>query len=164
LSKDRPYKIYDAEKIKVPRFEEAAGFYATAKSSAIMSRIRAQNNKAELMLRKALWSYGYRYRLYSKKVMGKPDIIFSKHRLVIFVDGDFWHGYDWENKQKKLATNKGFWIPKIERNMQRDMEVNQTLLRQGWTVIRFWEHEVKNSLEGCVGEVLMKLKNLETGL
>lgn len=164
MSKERSYKLYDSEKIKVPRFEEEAGFYATAKSSAMMRKIRAQNNKAELMLRKALWSYGYRYRLYAKKVIGKPDIIFSKFRLVIFVDGDFWHGYDWENKQKKLTTNKGFWIPKIERNMQRDMEVNQILLRQGWTVIRFWEHEVKNSLEGCVGEVLMKLRNLETEL
>ena len=155
-------RIYESEPIKVPRFEEEAGFYANAKSSAVMSRIRAKNSKAEVMLRKALWNYGYRYRLYSDKLIGKPDIIFPKFRVVVFVDGDFWHGFDWENKKKKIKTNKAFWIPKIERNMQRDMAVTQTLLRQGWTVIRFWEHEIKKSLEGCVGEVLMKLKNQET--
>jgi DNA mismatch endonuclease (patch repair protein) len=160
MSKPKPYKTADEFVIKVPRFEEEAGFYATAKSSAVMSNIRAKNTKAEVMLRKALWHYGYRYRLYSKKIMGRPDIIFSKHKIAVFVDGDFWHGYDWENKKKKIATNKTYWIPKIERNMQRDMEVTQTLIRQGWTVIRFWEHEIKKSLEGCVGEVIVKLKNI----
>jgi DNA mismatch endonuclease (patch repair protein) len=160
LNKQKPYDTYDNEKIKVPRFEEEAGFYATVKSSAVMSRIKAKNTKAEVMLRKALWNYGYRYRLHSKKVIGRPDIIFAKHKMAVFVDGDFWHGYDWENKKEKIGTNKAYWIPKIERNMQRDMEVTQTLLTQGWTVIRFWEHEVKKSLEGCAGEVIVKLKNI----
>ena len=160
MSKPKPYKTADEYVIKVPRFNEEAGFYATAKSSAVMSRIRAKNTKAEVMLRKALWHYGYRYRLYSKKLIGRPDIIFAKYKIAVFVDGDFWHGYDWEHKKKKLATNKAYWIPKIERNMQRDMEVTQTLLRQGWTVIRFWEHEIKKSLEGCAGEVIVKLKNI----
>jgi DNA mismatch endonuclease (patch repair protein) len=156
----KPYSNYENEIIKVPRFEEEAGFYATAKSSAVMSRIKAKNTKAEVMLRKTLWHYGYRYRLYSKKIIGRPDIVFTKYKIAVFVDGDFWHGYDWKEKKKRIATNKAYWIPKIERNMQRDMEVTQTLLRQGWIVIRFWEHEIKKSLEGCAGEVIVKLKNI----
>ena len=161
MSKPKPYKTPDEYRIKVPRFNEEEGFYATAKSSAIMSGIRAKNTKAELMLRKALWHHGFRYRIHSKKIMGNPDIIFSKYKMVVFVDGDFWHGYDWENKKQKIGTNKTFWIPKIERNMQRDMEVTQTLITQGWKVIRFWEHEIKKSLEGCVAEVIVALKNIE---
>ena len=160
MNKPKPYKTADEYVIKVPRFNEEAGFYATPKSSAVMSRIRAKNTKAEVMLRKTLWHYGYRYRIYSKKLIGRPDIIFTKYKIAVFVDGDFWHGYDWEQKKKKLATNKAYWIPKIERNMQRDMEVTQMLIRQGWTVIRFWEHEIKKSLEGCAGEVIVKLKNI----
>jgi DNA mismatch endonuclease (patch repair protein) len=160
MNKPRQYQTADEFIIKVPRFEEEAGFYATAKSSAVMSRIKAKNTKAEVMLRKALWYYGYRYRLYSKKIIGRPDIIFAKYKIAVFVDGDFWHGYDWEHKKQTFTTNKAYWIPKIERNMQRDMEVTQTLIRQGWTVIRFWEHEIKKSLEGCAGEVMVKLKNI----
>src|ERR1022692_3234017 len=129
MNKPKPYKTADEYVIKVPRFNEEAGFYATPKSSAVMSRIRAKNTKAEVMLRKTLWHYGYRYRIYSKKLIGRPDIIFTKYKIAVFVDGDFWHGYDWEQKKKKLATNKAYWIPKIERNMQRDMEVTQMLIR-----------------------------------
>ncbi|MBS1948433.1 MAG: very short patch repair endonuclease [Bacteroidetes bacterium] len=160
MRKPKPYNIPDEHIIKVPRFKEEAGFYASAKSSALMSRILAKNNKADVMLRKALWHHGYRYRAYSKKLVGNPDIIFPKYRIAIFVDGDFWHGYDWEQKKKKISTNKNYWIPKIERNMQRDLEVTQTLISQGWRVIRFWEHEVKKSFEGCVGEALVALKSI----
>ncbi len=160
MNKPKPYKTSDEFIIKVPRFKEEEGFYASAKSSAVMSRILAKNTKAEVMLRKALWNHGFRYRLHSKKVFGNPDIIFSKYKLVVFVDGDFWHGYDWQNKKKKIATNKAYWIPKIERNMQRDMEVTQTLISHGWKVIRFWEHEIKKSLEGCVAEVIVELRNI----
>ena len=125
-----------------------------------MKKILAKNTKAEVMLRKALWHYGYRYRLHSKKIIGRPDIIFAKYKIAVFVDGDFWHGYNWQEKKKRIGTNKAYWIPKIERNMQRDTEVTQTLLIQGWKVIRFWEHEIKKSLEGCAGEVIGELKNI----
>ncbi|MBY0425310.1 MAG: very short patch repair endonuclease, partial [Cytophagales bacterium] len=101
------------EEIEVPRFCEANGFYTTKARSAIMSTIRAKNTKPEIRLRKALWSQGIRYRKTLKNLPGKPDIVIRKYRLVIFVDGEFWHGYDWENKKATIKSNRGFWIPKI---------------------------------------------------
>ena len=158
VNKPKPYLIQDDDIIKVPRFEEESGFYATAKSSAVMSKIRSKNTKPEIMLRKALWAHGCRYRLHAKGIIGKPDIIFVSCRVVVFVDGDFWHGYNWEEKRKKLMTNKAYWIPKIERNIQRDTAVNNSLLKSGWIVVRFWEHEVERNLDECVLKVLSLLK------
>lgn len=150
MNNTKPYKDFNEEKIKVPRFEEAAGFYATAKSSSTMKKIKSKNSKAEIILRKALWKAGYRYRLHVKGITGKPDVVFPKSRIVVFVDGDFWHGYEWEKKKAKLSSNRAYWIPKIERNMQRDKEVTKSLNENGWTVIRLWEHEVINDLDRCI--------------
>ncbi len=147
-SKDAGTKL-----IKVPRFEEQLGFYATKKSSAIMSKIKSKNTKAEILLRKELWQRQYRYRLHASGLAGKPDIIFKMYKLIIFVDGDFWHGYNWELRKPKMKKNRGYWIPKIERNMQRDLEVNTILESQGWTVLRFWENEVFKNLEHCISQV-----------
>jgi DNA mismatch endonuclease (patch repair protein) len=154
VNKRKPYEKAEAEIISVPRFEEAAGFYSTRKSSAIMSKIRSKNSKAEILLRKALWRYGCRYRLHAKGIIGKPDIIFVRQKVIVFVDGDFWHGYNWEEKKKKLISNKAYWIPKIERNIQRDKEITNSLLQDGWTVIRLWEHEVHKQLNECVAKIL----------
>ncbi|MGN6212459.1 very short patch repair endonuclease [Parafilimonas sp.] len=158
MNKHRPYRIIEEEIIKVPRFEEEGGFYATAKSSAVMSKIRSKNTKAEILLRKVLWNNGCRYRLHAKGLLGKPDIIFVKQKIVVFVDGDFWHGYNWEEKKKKLISNKAYWIPKIERNIQRDIEVTNLLTQNGWLVIRFWEHDVQKQLSECVEKVLSLIK------
>lgn len=137
-------------KISTPKFKESAGFYATKKSSALMSKIRSSNTKAEVKLRKALWKAGFRYRLYRKEIIGKPDVVFVKYRVAIFVDGDFWHGYNWEEKKKKILSNRAYWIPKIESNIERDKQVNNTLTSKGWTVIRFWEHEIEKNIDECV--------------
>src|SRR5687767_7673824 len=94
--------------IKIPRFTEATGFYATPKSSALMKKIRSKNSKAEIKLRKALWGLGLRYRLH-KKMVGKPDLIFIRKKLVVFIDGDFWHGYNWEERKAKLKSNRDYW-------------------------------------------------------
>lgn len=158
MNKPKPVRLYETDIIKVPRFEESAGFYATAKSSAIMSKIRGKNTKAEVILRKTLWELGYRYRLHSNKIAGSPDIIFASKKIVVFVDGSFWHGYNWEEKKRKLMANKAYWIAKIERNMQRDAAVTKSLTADGWKVIRFWDHEIEKNLEGCVKKVLEKLK------
>lgn len=136
--------------IKVPRFEKDKGFYATAKGSATMSKIKAKHSKVEIIVRKALWTNGYRYRIHAKGVIGKPDIVFPKQKIAIFIDGDFWHGHNWEIKKSKLSSNKAYWIPKIERNIQRDKEVTRTLIANGWTVLRFWEHEVRKDLNLCI--------------
>lgn len=149
---------YTEEKIKVPRFKEEAGFYTTKKRSKIMSKIRGKNSKPELRLRKALWAKGIRYRINSKILPGRPDISIEKYKLAIFIDGDYWHGYNWEERKPKIKTNREFWIPKIERNMQRDREVNQQLEDMGFTVFRFWDHEIKTSLNKCVNDVMVYLQ------
>jgi DNA mismatch endonuclease (patch repair protein) len=146
---------YQEPKIKVPRFNEASGFYTTKKRSKIMSRIRGKNTKPELLFRKALWAKGVRYRVNSKQLPGRPDVSIKKYKLAIFIDGEFWHGYDWDEKKSKIKSNRGFWMPKIERNMQRDKEVNQQLYDLGYTVFRFWEKEIKTDLDKCINDVLI---------
>ncbi|MEN8120743.1 MAG: hypothetical protein ABFS35_10370 [Bacteroidota bacterium] len=78
----------------------------------------------------------------------------KKHKLAIFIDGEFWHGYNWEEKKKKLKTNRRFWIPKIERNMQRDIVNNIDLGKMGYEVFRFWEQDIKKNLDLCIREVV----------
>ncbi|MGB3342723.1 MAG: very short patch repair endonuclease [Aequorivita sp.] len=146
---------YKEEKIKVPRFSEESGFYTTKKRSKIMSEIRGKNTKPEMLFRKALWKKGIRYRIDNKKLPGKPDVSIKKYKLAIFIDGEFWHGYDWPERKKTIKSNRAFWIPKIERNMQRDGEVNQQLQDMGYTVFRFWEKEVKNDLGKCINDILV---------
>tara|TARA_R100000935_G_scaffold57968_1_gene93377 strand:+ start:5336 stop:5854 length:519 start_codon:yes stop_codon:yes gene_type:complete len=140
--------------IKVPRFEESAGFYTTKKRSRIMGKIRSKNTKPELLFRRALWAKGVRYRVNNKKLPGTPDISIQKYNLAIFIDGEFWHGYNWDVTKKRLKTNREFWIPKIERNMQKDAQVNQQLTDLGFTVFRFWEGEIKKNLTKCVDDVV----------
>lgn len=106
--------------------------------SKMMSKIRSTGGKAETLLAKRIWHEGYRYFRNYKKLPGKPDIAITKYKIAIFVDGEFWHGYDWENqKLKRIHTNREYWIPKIEKNMAKDRQVNEELRNMGWIVIRF---------------------------
>lgn len=91
----------------------------------------------------------------SKKLPGKPDVSIQKYKLAIFIDGEFWHGYNWDEKKETIKSNRKFWIPKIERNMQRDKEVNQKLAEMDYTIFRFWEKEIKNELDNCINDVLV---------
>ncbi len=120
-----------------------------------MSKIRGKNTKPELLFRKALWKKGVRYRVDSKQLPGKPDASIKKYNLAIFIDGEFWHGYNWDEKKNSIKSNRKFWIPKIERNMQRDRQVNRELREMGYTVFRFWEHEIKHNLDQCIKDVLV---------
>jgi len=147
------------EIIKVPRFTEELGFKTTEKVSAVMKKIRSGNTTPEVIFRKALWSLGLRYRLRAKGLPGKPDIVFKRKKIAIFIDGDFWHGYNWHERKKKMKSNLEYWIPKIERNIQRDKEVNDLLRSNGWIVLRFWEHEVKKNITSCIGRVLTEFTN-----
>jgi DNA mismatch endonuclease (patch repair protein) len=122
-----------------------------------MSKIRGKNTKPELRFRKALWEKGVRYRINSQALPGRPDVSIKKYKLAIFIDGAYWHGYNWDERKEKVKTNRDFWIPKIERNMQRDREVNQKLNDMGYTVFRFWEHEIKTNLKTCINDVLVYL-------
>lgn len=152
-------KKYTENQIVVPRFNEANGFYTTKQRSELMAKIKSQNTKPELNLKKALWNLGFRYRKNLKKLPGSPDIVYTKHKLAIFVDGEFWHGYNWAEKKTKIKTNRDFWIPKIERNIQRDIQSNQLLTEAGWHVIRFWEHELKKDFEDCLNRVISYLQD-----
>lgn len=151
-------KKYPEERIKVPRFNEASGFYTTPERSKIMGKIRGKNTKPELAFRKALYAQGYRYRIDYKQLIGKPDIVLNKYKTVIFIDGEYWHAHNWEERKPKIKTNREFWIAKFERNQQRDSEVNTELSRLGYKVFRFWETEVKKELDRCLNEVIHYLQ------
>ena len=117
-----------------------------------MQHIKAKYTKIEIILRKALWKKGYRYRKNYNKLLGKPDIVLPKYNIVIFCDGEFFHGKDWEllkNKLKK-SNNGEFWIKKISRNRERDDEINKRLSFEGWTVLRFWGEDIKKHTDECV--------------
>ncbi|QCX01794.1 very short patch repair endonuclease [Aggregatimonas sangjinii] len=152
-------KTYSEERIKVPRFNEESGFYTTPERSRIMGKIRGKNTKPELAFRKALYAAGYRYRVDYKKLIGRPDIVLKKYKTAIFIDGEYWHGKNWEERKPKIKTNREFWVAKFERNIQRDKEVNAELKRLGYDVFRFWEGEIKNELPRCLAEVISHLQS-----
>lgn len=114
-----------------------------------MSRVRNKNTNIELKLRKKLWHLGYRYKT-NYKVFGKPDIVFVKHKVAIFCDGDFWHG---KNFSKEKGGYKKFWVNKINSNMERDKKVNKRLLGEGWIVMRFWKSEILRNTDACVKKI-----------
>ena len=115
-----------------------------------MQANKATGTSIEIILGKALWKSGLRYRKHPKDVPGKPDFCFKKKRVAVFCDGEFWHGYEWECNKGRFHTRVEFWTSKIERNMQRDKEVNDTLRRAGWTVLRFWERDIREHTSDCV--------------
>jgi len=127
-----------------------------------MQAIKASNTKAEVLLAKSLFSKGYRYRKNNKSVFGKPDLTFTKIKLAVFVDGEFWHGKDWEERKERIKSNRDYWIPKIERNIKRDNIVNTELLKEGWVVLRFWAKEVEKNTELCTVLIENKIKELKT--
>lgn len=115
-----------------------------------MKQIKNKDSKIEVILRKALWARGLHYRKNVTSIIGKPDIVFKSKKVAVFCDSEFWHGYDWENRKKDFKSNQEFWIPKIERNMERDLEVTRQLESEGWTVLRFWGKEITKHTEDCV--------------
>ena len=118
-----------------------------------MKQVKKKDSKIEQMLRKELWSRGIRYRKNVRRVFGNPDIAFIGMKIAVFCDSEFWHGYDWEKRKNDFRSNTEFWIPKIERNMERDKEVNEHLEREGWIVLRFWGDEIKRNVQGCADSV-----------
>ena len=119
-----------------------------------MSKVRLKNGKAETILAKRLWHEGYRYRRNYKKLPGSPDIALTKYRIAVFVDGEFWHGENWEERKAKLKQNREYWIEKIEENMARDRRVDRQLKEMGWVTIHFWEKQVLKKPDDCINYVL----------
>lgn len=120
-----------------------------------MSHIRSRDTKPELLLRKALWHKGYRYRKNWKALYGTPDIVLTKYHIAIFCDSEFFHGKDWPELEKRImrGSRSAYWYGKITRNMERDASVNRELYGAGWTVLRFWGEDIKKHPEECVRTV-----------
>ena len=118
-----------------------------------MKAVKNKGSKIETMLQIELWHRGLRYRKNVKTVYGKPDIAFIGKKVAVFCDSEFFHGYDWENKNKEIKSNRDFWIPKIEKNMARDKAVTKKLKSDGWIVLRFWGNEIKRNLSQCADKI-----------
>ena len=114
-----------------------------------MQAVKNKDSQIELLLRNELWTRGLRYRKNVNRIYGKPDIVFIGKKVAVFCDSEFWHGYNWEERKKDFKSHQEFWIPKIERNMERDAEVTAFLESEGWTVIRFWGNEIKKNTAQC---------------
>lgn len=124
-----------------------------------MKRVKNKDSKIELALRKELWKRGLRYRKNVQAVFGKPDIAFLGKKVAVFCDSEFWHGYDWEHHRDDIKSHQEFWIPKIERNMERDKEVTSQLTYEGWVVLRFWGNEIKKNPAACADIIEEALRN-----
>ena len=124
-----------------------------------MQAIRSSGTSIEVLLAKALWHRGFRYTKNNSRVTGKPDIVFSRHKVAVFCDSEFFHGKDWDTQKHRIRSNQEFWHRKIERNMQRDAEVNAALREQGWVVLRFWGQDIKKNTELCVRKITEVLMN-----
>lgn len=114
-----------------------------------MKRVKSKDSEIELLLRKELWNRGLRYQKNVKTIFGKPDIVFKGKKIAVFCDSEFWHGFDWENRKDQIKSRRDFWIPKIERNIQRDIEVTEKLTETGWIVLRFWGKDIKKNCTKC---------------
>jgi len=128
--------------------------FSPEKRSWVMSRIRGTNTKIDIKMKKILSEMRYKHEMYPK-MYGSPDFIITKKMIAIFCDGDFWHGYKYYEK-KKLA--KKFWRDKIERNMRRDRNVSSKLRRDGWSVLRLWEHDIERRPDACRRRITRKIK------
>lgn len=117
-----------------------------------MQHIRSKDTEIEVLLRKALWHSGIRYRKHYERLPGKPDIAITKYKIAVFCDGEFFHGKDWDKLEEKLknSNNSEYWMKKIRRNIERDQEVDALIRAQGWSVIRFWGRDIKRDLEACI--------------
>lgn len=123
--------------------------YSKEKRSELMKRVKNKDTNIELILRKKLYKKGYRYRLKSS-LFGKPDIVFPHKKLVIFCDGDFWHGKTYEKDKTKY---KPFWVEKIKNNIERDKKVNEVLATDNWNVLRFWKSEILKNPDACIYKI-----------
>ena len=122
-------------------------------NSAMMRNIKNKGSKIETTLQMELWHRGLRYRKNKKGILGNPDICFANRKIAVFCDSEFWHGYDWENRKADIKSNRDFWIPKIERNMERDREVTAALEADGWIVLRYWGKDILARTEEIADEI-----------
>ena len=119
-------------------------------TSKRMSKVKLKRGNAEVLLAKRLWNAGFRYRTNCKQLPGSPDIAILKYNIAVFIDGEFWHGKDWNQKKKTLKRNREYWIEKIEENIARDSRVDKELRYLGWIPIHFWSRDVEKHIDKCL--------------
>jgi DNA mismatch endonuclease (patch repair protein) len=125
-----------------------------------MSAIKARNTVPEIILRKALFRNGLRFRLHAPSLPGRPDIVFPREKIAVFCDGDFWHGRNWRQRMAagQFRVRRAYWTAKIENNMKRDKRNNRALRKMGWAVLRFWETDLKKDVDKATGKVAAVVK------
>ncbi|MGC2234996.1 MAG: very short patch repair endonuclease [Pyrinomonadaceae bacterium] len=121
-----------------------------------MRAVKSKDSKMEVRFRSALWRSGLRFYKNAASMVGKPDIVFPRKKVVIFLDSCFWHGCPLH--LRRPSSNVEYWQAKIDRNKSRDAKVNETYAETNWRVIRFWEHELKQDFERCVNRVIQETK------
>lgn len=126
-----------------------------------MQAIKSTGSKIETLLARELWALGIRYRKNDKTIFGKPDLSIKRLKLAIFVDSEFWHGKNWLIKKKEIKSNKDFWQKKIERNIERDKEVNSKLNSSGWRVLRFWGQDVSKKTRNCTDKIIEAINEIK---
>ena len=124
----------------------------------IMSAVKSKDTRPEVALRKELWRRGLRFRKNMKSLRGKPDIVFTRVKLVIFCDGDFWHGHNWAIRgygsfEQEMERYSPQWASKIRTNVTRDKSITAELSDAGWTVLRIWESDIKKDVKSCADQV-----------
>ena len=149
LQKDKRAQAYR------PRDPQATSF--------LMSRVRGRDTRMEIQLRSALHRAGYRFRKNDRRLLGKPDIVFSRAKVAVFVDGDFWHARILKEHgitalRKSKDYNREFWVAKLRSNYERDRIVTAELKRRGWLVVRIWENDLKKRMDACLKRVTVALE------
>ncbi len=124
-----------------------------------MSHVHLKRGTAENIIASQLWHRNIRYRRNYRELPGSPDIAITKYKIAIFIDGEFWHGYDWDNKKNHLKRNKAYWIKKIEENMTRDKRDDKLLEDNGWYVLHFWEKMALKNTDYCIELIMYFIRN-----
>lgn len=132
----------------------------TPECSKRMANVKLKAGEAETVIAKELWRNGIRYRKNYKALPGSPDIAITKYKIAVFIDGEFWHGYDWDNKRESIRSNRSYWIEKIEENMNRDVRDTKKLEDMDWVVVRFWSKEVKKDIDACLQKIMDLIREI----
>lgn len=140
--------------MKFPKY-----FNTDEKTSKRMSHVVSKRGKDENIIALKLWHKGIRYRRNYKALPGSPDIAITKYKIAVFIDGEFWHGYNWNESKKRLKRNRNYWIKKIEYNMARDKKNDTLLKNDGWYVLHFWSKMALTHTDYCIDLIMYYIKN-----
>jgi len=128
---------------------------SSERASRTLARVRSEETTCEKQLRRELWRLGLRYRIHYKGLPGKPDIVFPSAKVAVFCDGDFWHGREWQSRERRLriGANSSYWTAKIRANIARDKRNTLALRKAGWAVIRAWESDIARDSERIAASI-----------